>query len=80
MFVAFWSLVEDSAITPSALFGRRPPERVVGIESCPANLGRACITTAIIILISAVCGVCGAGIAAAVDMVVWPESKTQTEA
>jgi hypothetical protein len=37
--------------------------------------GRACMTTAIIVLIGAICGVCGAGIAVAVAMVVWPESK-----
>ena len=37
------------------------------------------MTTAIIFLISAICGVCFAGIAVAVATVVWPESKTQTE-
>jgi len=37
------------------------------------------MTTAIIFLISAICGVCGAGIALAVALLVWPESKTQTE-
>jgi hypothetical protein len=37
------------------------------------------MTTAIIVLISAICGLCGAGIAVAVAMVVWPESKAQTE-
>jgi uncharacterized membrane protein YadS len=38
------------------------------------------MATAIIFLVSAACGVCGAGIAVAVALVVWPESKTQTEA
>ena len=38
-----------------------------------------CMATAIIILVSALCGVCGAGIAVAIAMVLWPESKTQTE-
>jgi hypothetical protein len=37
------------------------------------------MATAIIFLVSALCGVCGAGIAVAVATVVWPESKTQTE-
>jgi hypothetical protein len=35
---------------------------------------------AIIFLVSAVCvGVCGAGIAVAIAMVVWPKSKARTE-
>jgi uncharacterized membrane protein YccC len=38
------------------------------------------MATAIIILVSALCGVCGAGIAVAIAMVVWPEAKTQTDA
>jgi hypothetical protein len=37
------------------------------------------MATAIIFLVSAICGVCLAGIAVAVAMVVWPEPKTQTE-
>jgi hypothetical protein len=37
------------------------------------------MATAIIFLVSAVCGVCGAGIAVAVAFVVWAESNTQTE-
>jgi hypothetical protein len=36
------------------------------------------MATAIIFLISAICGVCVAGIAVAVALVVWPESKTLT--
>ena len=35
--------------------------------------------TAIIFLVSAICGICGAGIAVGVAMVVWPESKTRTK-
>jgi len=57
----------------------------VGMHACniflaasPAKL-EACMATAIIFLISAICGVCGAGLAVAVAMIVWPESKTQTE-
>ena len=45
----------------------------------PSELGRAYMAAAIIFLVSAICGVCGAGIAVAVAMVVWPESKTRTE-
>jgi hypothetical protein len=45
----------------------------------PGELRTACMATAIILLISAICGVCGAGIAVAVALLVWPESKTQTE-
>jgi hypothetical protein len=45
----------------------------------PGELGMACMATAIILLISALCGVCGAGIAVAIALVVWPESRTQTE-
>jgi hypothetical protein len=41
--------------------------------------GRACMATAIIVLVSALCGVCFAGIAVAVALVVWPDPKTQTE-
>jgi hypothetical protein len=33
------------------------------------------MATAIILLVSAVCGVCGAGVAVSVAMVVWPESN-----
>jgi hypothetical protein len=33
------------------------------------------MATAIILLVSVICGVCGAGIAVAVAMIVWPESK-----
>jgi hypothetical protein len=40
--------------------------------------GESCMATAIIFLISAICGVCVAGIAVAVALVVWPESKTLT--
>jgi hypothetical protein len=36
------------------------------------------MATAIIFLVSAVCGVCGAGIAVAVALVVWQESNTQS--
>jgi len=45
----------------------------------PGELGMACMATAIIFLISALCGVCGAGIVVAIALVAWPESKTQTE-
>jgi hypothetical protein len=41
----------------------------------PSEGGRACMATAIIFLVSAICGVCGAGIAVAVAMAVWPESN-----
>jgi hypothetical protein len=37
------------------------------------------MTTAIIFLVSAICGVCGAGIAVAIAIVVWPESKARTK-
>jgi hypothetical protein len=37
------------------------------------------MATAIIFLVSAICGGCGAGIAIGVAMVVWPKSKTRTE-
>ena len=37
------------------------------------------MATAIIVLVSALCGVCGAGIAVAVAIVVWPTPKTQTK-
>jgi hypothetical protein len=33
----------------------------------------------IIFLVSAICGLCGAGVAIGIAMVVWPESKTRTE-
>ena len=33
------------------------------------------MATAIIFLVSAICGVCGAGIAIGIALVVWPESK-----
>jgi hypothetical protein len=45
----------------------------------PGEPGGACMATAIIFFVSVVCGVCGAGIAVAVALVVWPKSKTQTE-
>jgi hypothetical protein len=38
------------------------------------------MATAIIFFVSAACGICGAGIAVAVALVVWPESNPQTEA
>jgi uncharacterized membrane protein YadS len=44
-----------------------------------ANWGGRHMATAVIVLVSALCGICGAGIAVAVALVVWPESKTQTE-
>jgi hypothetical protein len=34
----------------------------------------------IIFLVSAICGLCGAGIAIGIAMVVWPEPKTRTKA
>jgi hypothetical protein len=37
------------------------------------------MATAIIILVSAICGVCGVGVAIGVAMVVWPDPKTQTD-
>jgi hypothetical protein len=60
--------------------GTARPSGASKIIVAPAKFGdRAYMATAIILLVSALCGVCGAGIAVAIAMVVWPESKTQAE-
>jgi hypothetical protein len=38
------------------------------------------MATAVIVLVSAICGVCCAGIAVAIALVSWPESTTQAKA
>ena len=40
---------------------------------------RILMAITVIFLVSAICGVCGAGIAIGIAMVVWPESKTTTK-
>jgi hypothetical protein len=38
------------------------------------------MATAIIVLVSTLCGVCGVGMAVAIALVSWPESTTQAKA